>query len=101
MRLAVPALEFGGAIEPEVGAKIDEGDARRDHLVGKPLRFPMGQGGKDQVAAVQQRGFPCGKGHVRIGQCQVRVHRRYRLAGIGRTESDADLHLRVLDDEAH
>ena len=80
MRLAVPALELGGAVEAEVGAKVDERDAGGEQLVGQPLGFAMGQGGEDQVAAVEQRRVPGGEGHVRIGEGEVRMDRRDRLA---------------------
>ena len=73
----------------------------REQFVGQPLGFAMGQSGEDQVAAVEQRRIPGGKGHVRIGEGEVRMDRRDRLAGIGRAEGDADLHPRVAGDEAH
>ena len=58
MRLAIPALELGGAVEPEVGAEVDERDSRREQLVGQPLGLAVGQGGKDQVATLEQRRIP-------------------------------------------
>ena len=72
-----------------------------EQFVGQPLGFAMGQGGEDQVAAVEQRRVPGGKRRVRIGERKVRMDRRDRLAGIGRAEGDADLDRRMAGDEAH
>ena len=44
MRLAVPALIFGGAVEAEVGAEVDERHAGGEQIVGQPLASRHGAG---------------------------------------------------------
>ena len=43
MRLAVPALIIGGAVEAEVGAEVDQRHAGREQVVGQPLGLAMRQ----------------------------------------------------------
>ncbi len=56
MGLAIPALIVLGAVEAEVGTKIDN-PAVTD-IVDQPLALAMRQGGEHQVAAVQQCRIP-------------------------------------------
>jgi hypothetical protein len=67
VRLAVPALELGGAVEAEVGAEIDERDAGLQQFICEPLGFAVGKSGEDQVAAAEQRGVSGCEGGIRIG----------------------------------
>ena len=101
VRLAVPALILGGAVEPEVGAEVDERCAGGEQIVGQPLGFAMGQSGENQIATVEQSRVPCLEGQVGISEGEVRMDRGDRLAGARRAERHADLHRRMAGDKAH
>ena len=53
MRVAVPALVSCGVVEPEIGAEIDERNARIEDRGGDPLAMSMRQRGKNEVDVVE------------------------------------------------
>src|SRR5205085_11371639 len=93
--LLVPALIFVGVGQAKVGAEVDKGDVAGDEVRRDRLGVAVGEGGEDEVDAVQKLGRIALHLCARIGQSEVGVDRVQALPGLAVAEQADGLQIGV------